>query len=192
MNLWFRLLRLVIAIVLAKDRVEMPAGRSRIYFRVWPLDLDPSLHMNNGRYLTIMDLGRFDILGRPGLLMAIIRYRWTPIASSISIRYRREMRLFQRFRLETGIVAWDETNVVMEQIFTFAGGERDGEVSARALFKGGIYDRAARSFVPVSRLMQEIGFEAESPEPSPEVEAFLNADDHLKRAGGAPPRSPAA
>ena len=30
--------------------------------RVWPNDLDTNAHMNNGRYLTLMDLGRFDLM----------------------------------------------------------------------------------------------------------------------------------
>ena len=58
----------------------------------------------------------------------------------------------------------------------------DGQVAARALFKGGIYDRSQRRFVPIARLMSEIGVSSESPPPSPEIEAFLKADDELKRA----------
>ena len=156
-----------------------------LHFRVWPLDLDLSLHMNNGRYLTIMDLGRIDILTRSGLLRVVVRERWTPIASGIQIRFSRELRLLDRFRLETRLVAWDDTRVVMEQVFVIASGEREGQVAARALFKGGIYDRATRAFVPIARMMREIGVAAESPPPTPEVAAFLTADDAL-RSGSVP------
>jgi acyl-CoA thioesterase FadM len=160
----------------------MPEGVSELHFRVWLHDLDPSVHMNNGRYLGIMDLGRLDVIIRSGLWRAVMRHRWTPIASAVVIRFRRELRLFDRYRLETRILAWDERAVVMEQVFLFAGGPRDGQVAARALFKGGIYDRAAGQFVAIERLMGEIGVTSASPPPSPEIEAFLKADDELKRA----------
>ena len=183
MNLWFRLIWLALSLAMRGRSLTLPQQRSRLRFHVWPLDLDASLHMNNGRYLTIMDLGRLDVMGRSGLLSAVLHNRWTPIASTITIRYRRELRPFQCFELETGLLAWDETHVVMEQIFRIAGGGRDGEIAARALFKGGLYDRRARKFVPISRLMSEIGVNEGSPAPSPEVEAFLKADEELKRAG---------
>lgn len=179
MNLWLRLLWLLLT---AKSRgaIAMPGGVSSLLFRVWPHDLDVSVHMNNGRYLTLMDLGRTDIMLRSGLWREVQRNGWTPIASAVTIRYRRELRPWQAFRLDTRLVCWDDTLVVMEQTFVIQGGARDGQIAARALFKGGLYDRRAKQFVPIARLMQLIGIMAESPPPSPEVEAFLHADGKLK------------
>ena len=142
------------------------------------------MHVNNGKYLSLMDLGRLDLMLGGGLMRAILRHRWTPIASNVLIRYRREIRLFQRFRLETRLLTWDATHVVIEQIFVLEGGKRDGQTAARALFKGGIYDRPARSFVPITRLMAEIGATGEAPVPSAEVAAFLKADDELRGRTG--------
>ena len=139
--------------------------------------------MNNGRYLTLMDLGRLDILVSSGLWRALVKNRWTPIASAITIRYRRELRPFQKFRLETRLATWDATLVVMEQTFVFTGGARDGQVAARALFKGGLYDRKARAFVPVAKLMETIGVAGDSPRPSEDIAAFLQADETLKQGG---------
>lgn len=179
MNLWMRLLRYLI---LARWRpaLVLPAGVSVTRFRAWPSDLDPSMHVNNGKYLSLMDLGRLDLVVGGGLWRPVLRNGWTPVALNILIRYRREIKLFQRFRIETRLLTWNETHVVMEQVFVLEGGARDGQVAARALFKGGIYDRKARSFVTIARLMQEIGTFAEAPEPSPEVAAFLAAEDSLR------------
>ena len=182
MNLWLRLIWLLTTAGW-RGALTLPSSVSCLAFRVWPHDLDLSLHMNNGRYLTLMDLGRTDILLRSGLWREVWRQKWTPIASAITIRFRRELRPFQAFRLETRLVCWDATLVVMEQTFLIAGGPRDGQVAARALFKGGLYDRKARAFVPISRLMETIGVSAESPAPTPEVEAFLKADEELKQGG---------
>lgn len=161
----------------------LPEGVSRVVFRVWPHDLDPSLHMNNGRYLTIMDLGRMDLMVRSGLLKAALRHGWTPIASAVLIRYRREIRNLQPFRLETRLVWWDETASVIEQTFVLVGGRHDGQIAARALFKGGLYDRRAKSFVPIARLMEETGAYAAQPAMSADVAAFLKGDDEMRNAG---------
>lgn len=179
MNLWFRLL--VYALTARwRPALALPDGVSVLRFRAWPTDLDPSVHVNNGKYLSLMDLGRLDLMVCAGLWRAILRHRWTPIASNVLIRYRREIRPLQRFRLETRLLTWDAANVVMEQVFVLEGGARDGQVAARALFKGGIYDRGARAFVPIVRLMEETGVRAQAPEASPEVAAFLAAEDTLR------------
>lgn len=43
---------------------------SHLAMRVWPTDLDVQRHMNNGRYLSLMDLGRMDLLVRSGFWRA--------------------------------------------------------------------------------------------------------------------------
>ena len=183
MNLWMRLLFLLLG-ARRRPALQLPGEASVLRFRAWPTDLDPSMHVNNGRYLTLMDLGRLDLLLGAGLLRPIVRERWTPIASNVLIRFRREIRLWQRFRLETRLVTWDATLVVMEQRFMLEGGVRDGQLAAVALFKGGIYDRKARAFVPIARLMSEIGAAADAPPATPEVAAFLAAEDTLRGRGG--------
>lgn len=181
MNLWLRLLWLIVT-ARWRGPLNLPQDASIIDFRVWPHDLDLSFHMNNGRYLTIMDLGRLDIMLRSGLWRAVLNNKWTPIATAVTIRFRRELRPLQAYRLETRLASWDATLVVMEQTFVIAGGERDGQVAARALFKGGLYDRKQQRFVEIKRLIATIGVNAESPAPTAEVAAFLKADQELKQA----------
>lgn len=93
---------------------------------------------------------------RSGLWRSVLRHRWTPVASAIKVRFRRELRLFQRFEIATRIVAWDATNVVMEQQFIVMDGPKAGQIAAQALFKGGLYDRAQGRFVPIGQLMAEV------------------------------------
>jgi acyl-CoA thioesterase FadM len=181
MNLWFRLFWLLFSARL-RSVLILPGDASQLNFRVWPHDLDISVHMNNGRYLELMDLGRTDIMLRSGLWREVWKNKWTPIASAVSIRFRRELRPFQKFQLETRLVCWEAALVVMEQTFVIKGGPRDGQIAARALFKGGLYDRGSKAFVPTQQLMQMIGVSAVSPVPTAEVEAFLRADDKNKTA----------
>jgi acyl-CoA thioesterase FadM len=182
MNLWLRLLWLFLTAPW-RPRIAMPEGVSSLSLRVLPNDLDLSLHMNNGRYLAVMDLGRLDLIIRTGLGSAVWRNGWTPVANAAVIRFRREMRLFERYRLETRVVGWQDQAVLLEQTFVFAEGEREGQVAARALFKGALYDRASRRYVPVAELMRTIGIEAESPPLPADFEAFLATDRAMREAG---------
>lgn len=185
MNLWLRLLWLFL-VAPFRPRLSLPGEISVLTLRVLPNDLDLSLHMNNGRYLAIMDLGRLDLLLRSGLGGAVWRNGWTPVANAALVRFRRELRLFDRYRLETRVVGWLDEAVLIAQTFVFAAGERTGQVAARALFKGALYDRAARRYVPVAEMMELIGASAVSPAPPADVEAFLAADHAMREAGRTP------
>ncbi|HEV2560043.1 MAG TPA: thioesterase family protein [Microvirga sp.] len=180
MNLWLRLLVTIIGSIF-RPRIG-PADTLRLSFRVWPHDLDTSLHMNNGRYLTIMDLGRADMIVRTGLWRAVLRERWTPVVSAAKIRFRRELRPFRPFVLETRMATWAGTSLVMEQRLVSRSRTGDEIVNAVALLRVGLYDRKTRSFVAAERLLREIGVSLPSPEPSPEVAAFLEAEAAMKRA----------
>lgn len=178
MNLWLRLFVYLLT-CWWRPGITLPAEPAVLRMRVWPFDLDTSLHLNNGRFLTLMDLGRVELMVRSGLWRSVLKHGWTPIASGVQIRFRRELKAFERFDLVTRILWWDEASLVMEQVFLIVDGPRAGQIAARALFKGGLYDRRAKSFLPMARLMQEIGVTAVSPEPSTDVAAFLAADDGI-------------
>ena len=54
---------------------------ARTPFRVLPTDLDLLFHMNNGKYLSILDLGRLDLLLRSGLWQALTERGWYPVVA---------------------------------------------------------------------------------------------------------------
>lgn len=181
MNLWLRLLWLL-AVARFRRRLKPPFEVSRLWFRVLPNDLDVNLHMNNGRYFTIMDLGRLDLMLRTGLAATARRRRWTPVLSAAKARFRRELRLFQSFRLDTRILWWSESQFVMEHRFVTIGRDGAETINCVALLLGGLYARAERRFVPVARLFEAMGVAVDAPAASREVEAFLAAERALKRA----------
>lgn len=86
--------------------------------RVWPSGIDFNFHLNNGRYLNVMDYGRIHLLARTGVLTSVLRARWTPLVGAVWMTYRRSLPLFVRFTLETRLVCWDERWFYMEQTFT--------------------------------------------------------------------------
>ncbi len=57
--------------------------------------------MNNGRYLTVMDLGRLNLILRTGLWRVVMKKKLAPVLASAQIRYRLPLKPFQLFDLET-------------------------------------------------------------------------------------------
>ena len=55
-------------------RIGMLATET-LNMRVWPQDIDFNFHLNNARYLNVMDYGRVRLLARAGLLMPLIKAR---------------------------------------------------------------------------------------------------------------------
>ena len=182
MNLWLRLIWVWLT-TLYRPSIEAPFGVSIVKMIVLPNDLDVNLHMNNGRYLTVMDLGRFDLFARGGLLRAIRGAGWTPLLSAAKIRYRRELRLWRPFRIESRVVFWEDTSFVIEQRIIARGKDGADIVAAISLNRGRVYNPAARRFMPASELFRRMGIDAPSPPASEEVRAFLDADAALQRAG---------
>ncbi len=181
MNLWLRLLHLIVSSFF-RPKLDPVRDVSRLEFRVWPHDLDTSLHLNNGRYWTLMDLGRTDMMIRSGLWRPILRHRWVPVVGAGQIRFRRELKAFRSFTLETRILTWSESHVVMEHRLVSQAKDGSPILNAIALVRAGLYDRRERTFIPMERLLSEIGLQAEAPLAVPEVEAFLRAEETLKSA----------
>jgi len=171
MNLYIRLLRVIFS-----HLWRPPLGlleESIVEFRVWPGDLDGNLHMTNGRYLVIMDLGRVDLLLRMGGLGLFFRRRWRPIAGSAVIRFRRPLKPFRKLRLRTRIVCWDERWVFFEQLF-----ESRGKVVAEGFVRATV--RSTEGTVSTRHILAEM----RKLEPSPPVpRSFLLWAEFEGRSG---------
>ncbi|HEX2717114.1 MAG TPA: acyl-CoA thioesterase [Gemmatimonadaceae bacterium] len=141
MNLFFRLFWLILV---ARFRSSCsPLGPCRTPFRVWPTDLDVLRHVNNGVYLSIMDLGRMDLLRRSGLLRPILARGWYPVATGETIQFLRSLELFDRFVIETRVLGWDDKYILLEQRF-----ERRGETAAIAVVAGRFLARGGGTVTP--------------------------------------------
>ena len=158
MNLYFRLLILLVRLIgLPRRRLF---EESRVGFRVLPTDCDVNLHMNNGRYLAFMDLGRLHLVAQIGLLGIILRRRWGAALGAAEINFIRPLAPFQKFDLVTRIVTWDGKYVYMEHRF-----ESGGVLCAHAFVKGLFLDK--RGHVANTEVAAELGYTG-APPPMPE------------------------
>lgn len=129
MNLYFRLLILLLKLCWLPKQND-PLAPAMINMRVMPNDLDIYMHVNNGRYLSIMDLGRLHLMAVTGLLRPIQKQKWAPLLGSVKIHYLKPLTLFQEFTMSTQTVYWDEKWIYLEQKI-----QRNGELCAVALLK---------------------------------------------------------
>ena len=153
--------------VLDEDRLRM---------RVWPNDIDINLHMNNARYLNIMDYARTHLLARTRLLEHIIHSRWQPLVGAVWITYRRSLPLFSGFQLTSRLACWDERWFYIEQTFT----GREGLVAV-GWVKGILRD--AQGSVEPQKVIEGVAPGAVSP-PVSEVIATWNGLTREMLAGG--------
>lgn len=139
-----RLLRILLR---ALPRRARPMTGHQLSFRVRLTDCDINMHMNNARYLSIMDLGRWDLTVRSGLLGEAFRRKLQPVVVDCDIRYRRELRPGHDYTLETRYAALEGRKLWFEQ--RFVRGEtvhaearvgilmlRDGKVAGREAVEG--------------------------------------------------------
>lgn len=92
-------------------------GSSTLRLRVWPGDLDFNLHMNNGRYFSIADLGRVDLGQRSRLWRGALKRGWRPMAGAATGRFLRALQPFERYALCSRTIGWDEKWVFCEHRF---------------------------------------------------------------------------
>lgn len=120
-------------------------------FRVLPTDLDINRHMNNGRYLSIADVARFDMLKRTGLWSMLMQHRWYPVVQSSTITHRLSLLPWQRFTIESRVIGFDERAVYLEQRFVVKG-----QIAATLIVKGRFLKRSGGS-VPLKEISDALG-----------------------------------
>jgi acyl-CoA thioesterase FadM len=131
MNLWFRLIWMLLTV-----RWRKPVGvleTSTLNMTVWPNDLDFNGHVNNGRYLTLADIGRMDYVLRTGTGRIALKWRARPIVGDVMAKFRRDLRLFERYTIHTRLLGWDDKWLFMEHRFV-RHGRVLGVVAMRGMF----------------------------------------------------------
>ncbi len=121
-----------------------------------PWDLDGFGELNNGRVLTLYDLGRFGLGARIGLLAALRRRRWGLAVAGASIRYRRRITVLARIEMRTRVAGWDERFFYLIQSMWV-----DGECCSQALLRTAVVARGRA--VPSGEVAVEMGHAGAAP-----------------------------
>lgn len=168
MNLYLRLLW---TLLLSWRRPAIaPQDAIERRLRVWPGDLDLNGHMNNGRYLTILDLLLVEFFVRSGMARAMLRAGWRPMSGGSFIVYRKALRPWQRYRVRLALAGADASWNYMR--FEFL--REDGTLCATGYSKGAAV--GAQGLVPNTECYARVGLPFEPcalPEP---VQRWLAAE----------------
>lgn len=116
----------------------------------WPWDLDFWMELNNGRTLTLFDLGRIPLGHRTGLVSALRGKGWGLTVAGASVRYRRRIRVFDRFEMRSRAVGHDDRFLYIEQSMW-----RRGECTTHALLRTAVTSR--EGIVPPKTVIAELG-----------------------------------
>ncbi len=142
---------------------------SRSQFRVWPTDIDLLLHMNNGKYLSVMDIARYDMIQRNGILQTFQREGWYTVVVGQTISYRKSLKPGQKYCIESRILGMDEKAVYVEQRFVRLGPDKEPEVYCKAFVRARVL-RKTGGTVPMDEVLHAVGAEREeAPELSPKL-----------------------
>jgi len=112
----YPILRLISS--LTKAKLSEPADFSsstQTTFHCMPWDLDIFFEMNNGRVLTLYDLGRFNLSVRTGFSKILKKNRWGLVVAGSTVRYRKRIRVFDKVTMHTKVAGIDEKWIYVEQ-----------------------------------------------------------------------------
>ncbi|KAJ03588.1 thioesterase family protein [Sulfitobacter mediterraneus] len=136
----------------------------------WPHDLDFWLELNNGRAMSLYDLGRMGMAQRGGLIRILRRERWGMTMAGVSTRFRRRIHGFERFEMRSRTLCWDDKFIYLEQSMW----KKNGECASHVLFRSAVTDK--NGLVTPDRVLAALGQTVTSP-PMPDwVAAWCAAD----------------
>jgi len=141
----------------------------RVRLTTMPTDIDILRHMNNGRYLSLFDLGRWDLLVRTGLWDAMRSHGWYAVVSAETVTFRRSLQLWQRFDVESRFLGHDDRALYMEHRAVV-----DGEIYARAIVRARMLRRSGGT-LPHEELFAATGRPADLPDVEPWVHEWAVA-----------------
>ena len=133
MNLYIKFFVLVLKRLLVKKRQSL-YDVCKTSFRVSVFDLDLNFHMNNGKFFSVMDLGRFDLLMKTGHFFRLLRNGYYPVVLSESMVFKKSLNWLNGYQIHTQIDSWDERFFYLTQKFMI-GDSIVASANVRACFK---------------------------------------------------------
>lgn len=122
-----------------------------------PWDLDMFLELNNGRTLSLFDIGRLGMGQRSGMMRVLRKERLSMTMAGSSVRYRRRVHVFERVTIRSRFVCFDARFFYIEQSMW----KRNGECANHVLYRAAVTDR--QGIVPPERVAQALSGDPISP-----------------------------
>lgn len=140
-------------------------------FRCRPWDIDMFLEVNNGRILTLYDLGRFDYSIRMGLANLLKKKRWGLVVAGSSVRYRRRVKMFDKVTIRTQVVGFEEKWIYVVQSMWVKG-----EPTSSVLLRTGITGNG--KVIPTDEVLKALSIDNWNPEPAGWVRDWIYSEEN--------------
>lgn len=122
----------------------------------WPWDLDIWWELNNGRTLTLYDLGRIPLGNAAGLTQALKENRWGLTVAGSCPRYRRRIRAFDKVTMKSRALGWDDKFIYIEQSLW-----KNGECANHVLIRSAVTSKSG--IVPPETCARAMGHTGPAP-----------------------------
>ena len=157
---------------LARARAMPPLGLFDTHVShhlCWPWDLDPWVELNNGRTLTLYDLGRLPLGARTGIHGILKAKGWGMTVAGSSVRYRKRVTMFSRLTTYSRCLGWDDRFLYMEQSMW-----KGDDCTSQALIRSAIVGKTG--IVPPAEMAKAAGVSTISPGLPDWVQAWIEAE----------------
>ena len=163
------------------EGADTPASLSSFSFwsRVWLSDIDLWRHLNNCRYYQRCEEGRFHFLFRSGLGALMHEKKYTAGLAGCLLRFRRELRPLQSFRVQTRLIGWDARSFFIEHKFFSA----EGFVHAHGVSTYKLVKAVCAMGVSPAQILRELYYKDKIRDGSTDKGASLFPDERLTEKG---------
>lgn len=163
--------RLTLELLIANRQPKLPFDGVHVsYHRCWPWDIDMFGEMNNGRILTIFDLGRFPLALRVGLVAALRRRKWALTMAGASVRYRKRILPFRKYEMRSCCVGRDARFFYLHQSIW------EGDACcASIVYRSAVIEKG--KMVPTDIVATELDADGWNPALPDWVQAWIDADN---------------
>lgn len=162
--------RLIKTMFQARNAPKVPySSPNTIEFYCHPWDLDMFNEMNNGRVLTLFDLGRFSLGIRSDLLKVLGENKWALVVAGSTTRYRKRIKMFDKITMHTRCTGIDEKWFYIEQSMWVKG-----QPCSSVLIRGGISSK--NGLVDPAELIKLMGQEVEESDLSEWTKEWIESE----------------
>ena len=159
-------------ITLARAKFRSPLSLddvSVLKLRSGVTDIDMFMELNNARYFTYMELGRWDFSYRVGFVSLMKERKWGVVVGGASVRFRRRIPFLCKFDLTTKLICHDG-----RWFYLLQETHRDGKVCSSALMKMGVTSKTG--LIPAPDVTKVLGKEDWNPNLPQWVSAWIDAE----------------
>lgn len=98
-----------------KEKEDLSDAPSGLVYTIWnaialPCDMDKNKHMNNASYFRVLNYSRRQHFYKLGIWPFLQKNNYNLVIASQSIRYRKEILLFENYFIRTAIVAYNDAD----------------------------------------------------------------------------------